>query len=196
MTAVLPSASPFSVLCVCTGNVCRSPATERLLQRALGPGVTVRSAGTHALVGRPVEPEVAALLKQAGADPTGFVARQLTVDDALGADLVLALAREHRSAVVDLAPRSVRRTFTLRELARIVSALDPAELPGAVVADRLRALVPLAGTRRQRSTPVEDDVPDPYGGLSERHRLTFDTISAAVDRVAGVVAGGAAQPLG
>ncbi|WP_446740540.1 arsenate reductase/protein-tyrosine-phosphatase family protein [Ornithinimicrobium sp. CNJ-824] len=53
------------ILVVCTGNVCRSPLVERLLQQGLderwGPGAfEVRSAGTGALVdirwtsGRPV----------------------------------------------------------------------------------------------------------------------------------------------
>ena len=43
----------FSILTVCTGNVCRSPAVERLLASKLGPTVSVASAGTHALVGHP-----------------------------------------------------------------------------------------------------------------------------------------------
>jgi hypothetical protein len=34
---------PFSILAVCTGNVCRSPAVERLLANQLGPTVSVSS---------------------------------------------------------------------------------------------------------------------------------------------------------
>ncbi|GAB3624535.1 hypothetical protein GCM10027418_26200 [Mariniluteicoccus endophyticus] len=41
---------------VCTGNICRSPAGHLLLQRYLGDSVEVTSAGTHALVGQPVDP--------------------------------------------------------------------------------------------------------------------------------------------
>jgi protein-tyrosine phosphatase len=44
----------FSILAVCTGNVCRSPAVERLLTGQLFPTVTVSSAGMHALVGHPI----------------------------------------------------------------------------------------------------------------------------------------------
>ena len=54
----------FSILAVCTGNVCRSPAVERLLASKLGPTVSVRSAGTHALVGHPISEPMAALLRQ------------------------------------------------------------------------------------------------------------------------------------
>ncbi len=189
--------SEFAVLCVCTGNVCRSPATQLLLQRALGPTVEVRSAGTYALVGEPIDPPVANLLTQAGGNPKGFVARELVAADVLAADLVLALTREHRTAVVELVPSAVRRTFTLRELARILGSVEPDELFGTDLPDRLQAAVPLAASRRRRSTPAEDDVLDPYRGSSERHQLVFDQIRSAVDRIAGVVVGNQpAQPLG
>mgnify|MGYP002738687724 CR=1 FL=1 len=51
--------SPYRILTVCTGNVCRSPAAERLLEHTLNPSVTVRSAGTRALVGEPIHPPMA-----------------------------------------------------------------------------------------------------------------------------------------
>lgn len=157
----------------------------------------MRSAGTHALVGRPVDPPVAALLTQAGADPERFAARELSAADVSTADLVLALAREHRTAAVELAPSSVRRAFTLRELARILGSVDPAELSGTDVSERLRAAVALAGSRRHRSSPAQDDVDDPYRGSPEEHRRAFGQISGAVDTMADVlVRGTRPQPLG
>ena len=57
----------FSILAVCTGNVCRSPAVERLLASKLGPTVRVSSAGTHALVGHPISEPMAALLLETAA---------------------------------------------------------------------------------------------------------------------------------
>ena len=56
----------FSILTVCTGNVCRSPAVERLLASKLGPTVSVASAGTHALVGHPISEPMAVLLQNSG----------------------------------------------------------------------------------------------------------------------------------
>ncbi|MEO8284563.1 MAG: hypothetical protein ABI568_14370, partial [Pseudarthrobacter sp.] len=51
---------PIRILTVCTGNICRSPVAERLLQAGLEqvkPGAfRVRSAGTRAMVGDPVQP--------------------------------------------------------------------------------------------------------------------------------------------
>ena len=48
----LMSQEVFSILAVCTGNVCRSPAAERLLASKLGPSVRV-SLGGHACAGGP-----------------------------------------------------------------------------------------------------------------------------------------------
>ena len=75
-----PARKPFSVLAVCTGNICRSPPVERLLTGGLGDDtdVSVASAGVGALVGDPISTPTAALLHQAGVSPDGFAARQLT----------------------------------------------------------------------------------------------------------------------
>ncbi|HDZ1742706.1 TPA: protein tyrosine phosphatase, partial [Klebsiella pneumoniae] len=44
-----------SVLVVCTGNICRSPMGERILQSLL-PEKIIKSAGVGALVGHPADP--------------------------------------------------------------------------------------------------------------------------------------------
>ncbi len=109
----------FSILTVCTGNVCRSPAVERLLASKLGPTVSVASAGTHALVGHPISEPMAVLLRNSGVEDVPFEARRLSEQMLREADLVLPLTRAQRSLVVELWPAAVRRTFTL---ARIRSA--------------------------------------------------------------------------
>lgn len=67
----------YTVLCVCTGNICRSPAAERLLAVALGPTVTVASAGTYAMKGDPISPPMDTFVEQAGGSAASFAARQL-----------------------------------------------------------------------------------------------------------------------
>ena len=62
----------FSILAVCTGNICRSPAVERLLASQVAPSVSVSSAGTHALVGHPISEPMATLLRQAAVEPEPF----------------------------------------------------------------------------------------------------------------------------
>lgn len=51
------------IMFVCTGNVCRSPMGELLMRRYLsGTSITVSSAGTHALVGHPIDPSSGRLM--------------------------------------------------------------------------------------------------------------------------------------
>ncbi|WP_199424931.1 arsenate reductase/protein-tyrosine-phosphatase family protein [Actinotalea solisilvae] len=184
-----PSSATFSVLTVCTGNICRSPAVERLLAAGLGSTVTVTSAGTRAMVGHPVSPPMVPLLTAAGVSSEGFVARQLTEQLVREADLVLPLTRAHRAAVVDLAPAAVRRTFTLLELARLAAAVDPADLPAGPPAARLRALLPLAAARRGHVPPGDDDVVDPYGRGDALYAESFGLIEPAVRAIVAVARG-------
>ncbi len=185
--------SPYRILTVCTGNVCRSPAAERLLEHALGASVAVRSAGTHALTGDPIHPPMAQLLQAAGVDGSDFQATQLSESTVRQADLILTLAREHRASVVDLWPGAVRRTFTLTEFARALQLVDPAQLPaGGTAAERLMAATPQAAVLRGQivpSTPADDDVIDPYRRAPEVYRESFSAIRHAVTAIADVANG-------
>lgn len=181
----------FTILTVCTGNICRSPAVERLLTARLGQdsGVVVVSAGTQAVVGHPVSGPMIPLMEEAGAPAGGFVARQLTPAELRDADLILPLTRAHRSAVVEMLPSAVRRTFTLLELARLAGTVDPAALPDGSPADRLAALVPLAAAERGRHPHVgaaDDDVIDPYRRGDTVYSQVFDTITPAVELIAEI----------
>ncbi|MEN0128973.1 MAG: hypothetical protein AAGC49_05990 [Brevundimonas sp.] len=192
------------VLVVCTGNICRSPAIERLLAAGLGgtfrgqgpgrlaPAIEVSSAGAGALVGSPMTDEMAALVATHGGAVTGFEARQVTAELVLQANVILTATRRHRSAVVELAPSAVRRTFTLREFARIAASIDPSDLPGAgaTTADRLAALIPLATARRgtvRARVAADDDVVDPYGGNGQLYARSFAELEPAVRTIVAAV---------
>ncbi|WP_066465500.1 arsenate reductase/protein-tyrosine-phosphatase family protein [Sanguibacter suarezii] len=185
--------APFTVLAVCTGNICRSPAVERLLGAALGPasGIEVRSAGTRAMVGSAIPADMARLLVADGVSPEGFAARQLTEAMLRESRLVLALTREHRSRIVELFPGAVRRTFTVRELARLAAGVAPGDLGPGTPAERLAALLPLAAAQRgQRpSTPDDDDVVDPYGRSETVYAQSFAELAPAVRQIAATVRG-------
>ena len=173
----------FSILTVCTGNVCRSPAVERLLASKLGHTVSVASAGTHALVGHPISEPMAVLLRNSGVQDIPFEARRLSEQMLKEANLVLPLTRAQRSLVVELWPAAVRRTFTLREFARLLSWVDPSALPAGTPADRLRAAIPLAAAQRgrERTSPDEDDVVDPFRLSDQVYAESFGEIMAAVE---------------
>jgi protein-tyrosine phosphatase len=186
----------FSILTVCTGNICRSPLAEQLLRAgtAQWSDVFVASAGTGALVDHLMTDQAQLLAREFGAtDSHSHVARALTVDQLRGADLVIALSREHRRSVVELLPRGVRHTFTLRELARLLTNVPDedlsaiAELDTTDVAGRLSALVDVAASRRGMveapEAPEDDDVIDPYRQHDDVYRQSADQLVPAVTTV-------------
>lgn len=183
--------TPFRILTVCTGNICRSPMAERLLQAGLDerfPGqFIVESAGTGALVGNPIDPQVAGFIRELGGTAENFSARQLTPDILKGQDLVLALTREHRSRVVEMAPVMLRRTFTLREFSRIVPMLQLDESLQA--ADRWRAAIPKALRARSAhdAAPGDDDVVDPYRRGDDVYRLMSRQVAPALRPILNIL---------
>ena len=149
------------ILTVCTGNICRSPYAALLLREGLQwarPGAfEVTSAGTHALVGRPMDEASAALLAAKGLADDDFRARLLTHQ----------LPRpgrrarhgiEHKDVVIDETPAAHRRTLTIRELAHVLEDVGtrhdwPALLADAGADDvvsRWRALPGIVAAHRRR----------------------------------------------
>lgn len=97
----------------------------------------------------------ALVLEGLGGDATGFVARQMTPRIASEADLVLTMTRAHRDRVLGIAPRLLRRTFTLTEASQLASAAH------------VRHLSDLAELRPQLDAKASPDVPDPIGQDAE-----------------------------
>ncbi|MEC5200170.1 protein-tyrosine phosphatase [Arthrobacter sp. PL16] len=175
---------PFRILAVCTGNICRSPMVERLLRSGFASMAAGRfeisSAGTGALVGSPIDAQVAGLVRVFGGETDKFHARQLDKSVLQGQDLVLTLTREHRSRVVEMAPSLLRKTFTLREFARLISPLEgDASLDSP---HRWRAILPAAQRNRamQPTDASNDDVVDPYRRPDEVYQQMVRELVPAV----------------
>jgi protein-tyrosine phosphatase len=184
------SSPAFHILAVCTGNASRSPAVERLLRAGLGPTVTVESAGTAAVVGAPIAPEMASLLGAAGCDVTAFAARQMTSEMLVHADLVLALASDNLDQVIDRAPSVAGRAFTLTAFARSVGQARTGDAERGP-AERLRHLVGWVSGSGAPAPQADDDVPNPFGHGQAAYELAFGQIRRATDAiVAGARAGG------
>lgn len=96
----------FSVLMVCTGNICRSPMAEGFLRHrlpsVLQSEVTVRSAGTYGLHGNRAEPLAIRAAAAHGVDISDHRARILDAPLIRSADLVLAMERYHLDRINDL----------------------------------------------------------------------------------------------
>lgn len=193
----------FRILTVCTGNICRSPLAEQLLRARLASlDVKLKSAGVSALVGLGMpEPALALATRLGVTDAATHVAQQVTVDLVRGADLVLAMSREHRRALVELTPAATRKTFTLRELANIAAGISDQELRDEVAgsadaADALRAAVGLASALRGVVEPLPSpddlDVIDPYRQPAAIYEQSASQLAPAAESVAAFLTKAAA----
>jgi protein-tyrosine phosphatase len=198
----------FRILHVSTGNVCRSPITERLTRHALATrlgttgyasgapigGLIVESAGTWGHEGAPMEAHAETVLADFGADAGGFTGRELLDEHVIRADLVLTATRDHRAQVISMGHSAGLRTFTLKEFTRLVRAIDPATLPDPDdgMVERARALVRAAAALRGwlLAPSVEaDEVYDPYGAPLPFFRSVGEEIREALEPVVFALTG-------
>jgi len=100
------------ILVVCTGNICRSPVAQAMLQQRL-PNLTVQSAGLGALVGHPVEAQARQLAEADGLDVAAHEARQLEIGMLTEADLVLVMTDNQRQALASRWPEARGKTLLL-----------------------------------------------------------------------------------
>lgn len=92
-----------TILVVCTGNICRSPAAAALLTGRLeGRDVLVHSAGLSPLTGRPVDPSVLDLMGQKGYNLSAHRARPLDATLVREADLILVMEAWQQKAIEGL----------------------------------------------------------------------------------------------
>ena len=92
------------VLCVCLGNICRSPAAEAIL-RGLAPELTLDSAGTGGWhVGDPPYGPMQKAATARGIDLSHLRARQFTADDFDAFDLIVAMDSQNLRDIEYLRP--------------------------------------------------------------------------------------------
>jgi protein-tyrosine phosphatase len=159
------ASSPYRIITVCTGNICRSPMAQLMLAEAfdaggLGGAVVVDSAGTTAYeAGHPIDPRAARVLSAHRIHSEGHIARKWRPEWFRERDLILALDVDHYGWLHEAAPDSE----TLAKI-RMLRSFDPA----------------VAG----RST-LDVGIEDPWYGGHHDFDLTWDLIRAAVP---GIVA--------
>lgn len=126
-------AESLHITFVCSGNICRSPMAEKMFahqiaERGLSEVVRVSSAGTGGWhIGSGADERAVRVLRERGY-PTEHRAAQVG-EDHLGADLVIALGRNHFRILTDwgVEPERLRmmRSFDPRSGAHVPDVEDP-----------------------------------------------------------------------
>jgi protein-tyrosine-phosphatase len=111
-----------TILCLCSGNYCRSPMAEGLLRREIARNghagqIVVQSAGTTSHYdGEPPAPLVVQVVIERGGDLDGHRPHQVTGSEIAQADLILAMAQEHVDYIAAHFPEAAGRTMLLSQL--------------------------------------------------------------------------------
>ncbi len=150
------SQGTFSILVVCTANICRSPAGQSLLSAQLvGRDVLVESAGTRALDGNAVDATMADLLRSRGQDPLPGHRSKPLMPTMLGRyDLVLCMQDEHLQQALALNPAARGKVRLLGHWSG-QQIFDPIRQSQRVYADALDQIDNCAARWVQKLTDME-----------------------------------------
>jgi protein-tyrosine phosphatase len=176
-----------SILVVCSGNQCRSPVAEGILRGMLterfgASAPAVSSVGTIARDGAPATREAIVVASEHGIDTSSHAARRLVREHLTEADLVLAMTAEHRDAVARVDPQAITKTFTLKELVRLLEDLPAPDegresLPLRIAEADAHRRAGFAGNLH------DEDVADPIGHPVETYRAVAWELAAWSERL-------------
>lgn len=161
---------PKSILCVCLGNICRSPTAEAVFRQKLaiaGLPISVDSAGTsNAHAGEHPDARSQHHAKIRGYQLAKLTARQVIPADFLKFDLILAMDNDN-----------------LKNLKRMKSEIEQQFIAedSDLGHSRLPKLAMLELLSHEDPNYCQKAVPDPYYGTADNFEAVLDQIESSVD---------------
>lgn len=129
-----------NVLTVCTGNICRSPFAEAVLDRRL-PDLQVASAGIAALDGWGADDTARRIADELGYPLDGHVARQADSGLLRDSDLILAMDRGHLNWLRGQFPQARGKIYLLGHWEGEGEIVDPYQRDEAFFRDVFRRIL-------------------------------------------------------
>jgi len=145
----------IQILCVCTGNTCRSPMAAQLLSHALAAeeeplkSIKVVSAGVSAGHGSPVSANSVHALKKVGLDVSDHTSQPVTEELLRTSDLILCMTESHRDI--------------------LKYQFDPLPAPVYLM--------------REFHDPAQPEIPDPYGMNLHAYEVARDSIVESIPAI-------------
>jgi protein-tyrosine phosphatase len=162
-----------------------------LRQRLRRAGVVARVQSAGLLEGgNPASPYGVDVLREQGIDVSGHRSQTMTLELLRGADLIVAMARQHLIEAVVQAPYLFPRTFTLKELVRRGGAVG-ARAPDQSLEAWLARVHAGRATKNLMGTSAEDDVKDPIGRPRRDYVQMVSELDGLIDRLVWLAWGAA-----
>lgn len=158
---------PYTVMTVCTGNICRSPMAEIVLRaefekRGLAGKVRVVSSGvSDEEYGNPIDRRAVRVLKERGYElPAHHFAHRIDRDEIEETDLFLPMTASHKRALLQQLPEAKRSHV------RMYRSFDP-NLPAV-----------------RSGNESANDLVDPWYGGAEEFEVAIDQVEEVAPYIA------------